>query len=132
MQPEVVIRGNVEPSLVHDGQVAKSLSLGFLADLQEDWIAHGKKVFPVLREKHPQAYFGGLVALSKMIRWETAEEMLSGGGSMTPDEIIERLEQRVGPEGRKLFERFLRDVNMLQAKRLARREKEREGNGNGT
>jgi hypothetical protein len=33
---------------------------------------------------------------------------------------------------RRLFERFLRDVNMLQAKQLARREKEREGNGNGT
>ncbi len=128
---EVVIRGSVEPLLVNGGQVAKTLSLAFLADLQEDWIAHGKKVFPVLREKFPQAYFGGFVDLSKMIRWETAEEMLSGG-SMTPDEIIEKLEQRVGPEGRRLFERFLRDVNMLQAKQLARREKEREGNGNGT
>ena len=128
---EVVIRGSVEPLLVNGGQVAKTLSLAFLADLQEDWIAHGKKVFPVLREKFPQAYFGGFVALSKMIRWETAEETLSGG-SMTPDEIIEKLEQRVGPEGRRLFERFLRDVNMLQAKQLARREKEREGNGNGT
>jgi hypothetical protein len=114
------------------GHVAKTLSVAFLADLQEDWNVHGKKVFPVLREKFPQAYFGGLVALAKMIRWETAEEMPSGGGSMTPDEIIEKLEQRVGPEGRKLFERFLRDVNMLQAKQLARREKEREGNGNGT
>jgi hypothetical protein len=62
------------------GPPLKSLSLAFLADLQEDWIANGKKVFPVLREKFPQAYFGGLVALGKMIRWETAEEMLSDGG----------------------------------------------------
>jgi hypothetical protein len=62
--------------------------------------------------------------------WETDEAQ--GGGAMTPDEIIAKLEQRVGPEGRRLFERFLRDVNMLQAKQLARREKEREGNGNGT
>ena len=128
---EVMINGKMEPSLVEGGQLVKTLSIGFLADLEEDWRAHGKKVFPVLREKFPQAYFGGFVALSKMIRWETAEEMLSGG-SMTPDEIIEKLEQRVGPEGRRLFERFLRDVNMLQAKQLARREKEREGNGNGT
>ena len=89
-------------------------SLAFLADLQEDWIAHGKKVFPVLREKHPQAYFGGLVALAKMIRWETAEELLSDGG-MTPEEIMEKLEERVGPQGRKLFEDFLRKVNKLQA-----------------
>ena len=89
--------------------------------MHEDWSVHGKKIFGVLREKFPQAYFGGLVALSKMIRWETAEEMLSGGGSMTPDEIIEKLEARVGPEGRKLFERFLRDVNRLQAKQLVKR-----------
>jgi hypothetical protein len=30
----------------------KSLSTAFLADLEEDWRAHGKKVFPVLREKY--------------------------------------------------------------------------------
>ena len=32
-------------------------SLAFLADLQEDWIAHGKKVFPVLREKASTSLF---------------------------------------------------------------------------
>jgi hypothetical protein len=52
--------------------------------------------------------------LAKSIRWETAEEDSSGGG-MTPEEIMDKLEQRVGPEGRKLFERFLRQVNKLQA-----------------
>ena len=49
-----------------------------------------------------------------MIRWETAEELLSDGG-MTPEEIMEKLEERVGPQGRKLFEDFLRKVNKLQA-----------------
>ena len=82
----------------------------------------------ILAEKYPQAYFGGAVALAKSIRWETAERGFVHG-AMTPDEIIAKLEERVGPEGRRLFERFLRDVNMLQAKQLARREKEREGNG---
>ena len=62
---EVMINGKMEPSLVEGGQLVKTLSIGFLADLEEDWRAHGKKVFPVLREKHPQAYFGGLVALSE-------------------------------------------------------------------
>jgi hypothetical protein len=36
------------------------------------------------------------------------------GRSLTPEEIMDRLEKRVGPEGKKLFERFLRDVNKLQ------------------
>ena len=79
----------------------------------------------MLREKYPQAYFGGLVALAKIIRWETAEEDLSGGG-MTPEEIMDILEQRVGPKGRELFEDFLRKVNTLQAKQLAERESEGE------
>jgi hypothetical protein len=111
---EIAVRAHMEPALLKGGETVKSLSAAFLADLEEDWRAHGKKVFPVLREKHPQAYFGGLVALAKMIRWETAEEMLSNGG-MTPEEIMEKLEERVGPEGRKIFEDFLRKVNKLQA-----------------
>jgi hypothetical protein len=45
---------------------------------------------------------------------ETADEE-AGKGAMTPDEIIEKLEQRVGPKGRELFEQFLRKVNKLHA-----------------
>jgi len=114
---EVMINGKMEPLLIEGGQLVKTLSIGFLADLEEDWRAHGKKVFPVLREKYPQAYFGGLVALSKIIKWDAAEtEMFDK--TLSPEEIMDKLEQRVGPEGRKLFERFLRDVNKLQAKRI--------------
>ena len=69
----------------------------------------------MLAEKYPQAYFGGAVALAKTIRWDTGtEEMFDG--AMTPEEIMDKPEARVGPEGRKLFERFLRDVNELQAR----------------
>jgi hypothetical protein len=57
-----------ERSVAVSDDQRQDLSIGFLADLEEDWRAHGKKVFPVLREKHPQAYFGGLVALSKVIK----------------------------------------------------------------
>ena len=35
--------------------------------------------------------------------------------ALSPEEIMDELEKRVGPEGRKLFERFLRQVNKLQA-----------------
>jgi hypothetical protein len=112
----VAVSGHVEPLLLHGGQVVKSLSVGFLMDFEQHWRTHGKKVLDILAEKYPQAYFGGAVALAKSIRWETAEEDLSGGG-MTPEEIMDKLEQRVGPEGRKLFEQFLRKLNELGAKR---------------
>ena len=35
-----------------------------------------------------------------------------------------KLEQRVGPEGKRLFEKFMRDVNKLQMKQLAAQEHE--------
>jgi hypothetical protein len=35
---------------------------------------------------------------------------------MTPEQVMDKLEERVGPEGRKLFEQFIRKVNILQAK----------------
>ena len=87
-----------------------------MADLEEDWRAHGKKIFEVLREKYPQAYFGGLVALSKVIKWDAGEGAMVDQ-TLTPEEIMDKLEERVGPEGRKQFERFLRDVNELGAQR---------------
>jgi hypothetical protein len=70
----------------------------------------------VLREKYPQVYFGGLVALSKVIKWDASESAMFDQ-TLTPEEIMVKLEQRVGPEGRKLFERFLRDVSKLGAQR---------------
>jgi hypothetical protein len=65
--------------------------------------------------KHPQAFFAGMVAMSKVIRWETGADAASFSCTMTPEEIMDKLEERVGPEGRKLFEQFLRKVNKLQA-----------------
>jgi hypothetical protein len=108
---EVAINGRVEPFLINGGNTVKTLSAGFLADLQEDWLQFGKKIFPILREKHPQAYFNGLVALSRVIRWEDHADSAAERG-LSPEEIMDRLEQRVGPKGRKLFEQFLRKVRL--------------------
>jgi hypothetical protein len=110
---EIAIRGHVEPVLLNGGQTIKSLSAVFLADLERHWRVHGPKVLDVLAEKYPQAYFSGMVALSKVIKWEVGEAG-AFDRSLTPDEIMDRLEKRVGPEGRKLFEQFLRKVNELQ------------------
>jgi hypothetical protein len=101
--------------VLNGGNTVRSLSASFLADLEEDWRLHGKKIFPILREKFPQAYFNGLVALSRIIRWESENEA-AFDRTLTPEQVMEKLEERVGPEGRKLFEKFIRQVNVLQAK----------------
>ena len=120
---EVAVYRTTEPILINGGQTVKSLSAAFLADLEQHWRTHKTKILDVLADKYPQAYFAGLVTLSKVIRWEVG---MAGefDRSLTPDEIMVKLEQRVGPEGRKLFEKFLRDVNKLQMKQLAAQEHE--------
>jgi hypothetical protein len=56
------------------------------------------------------------VALSKVVKWDQNDGAMFDQ-TLTPDEIMDKLQERVGPEGRKLFERFLRDVNELGAQR---------------
>jgi hypothetical protein len=51
--------------LINGGQTVKSLSVVFLADLERHWRVHGRKALDVVAEKYPQAYFSGMVALSK-------------------------------------------------------------------
>jgi hypothetical protein len=67
---------------------------------------------PDLQRRH--LVFSGLVALSKVIKWD-ANDTAMFDQTLTPEEIMDKLEQRVGPKGRKLFEQFLRKVNKLQA-----------------
>ena len=112
---EVAVRAHVEPILLKGGGTVKSLSAAFLADLEEDWRQHGKEIFSVLREKYPQAYFQGIVSLARIIKWDV-DPTGAFGRTLSPEEIMDKLEERVGPEGRKLFEQFIRKVNILQAK----------------
>ena len=58
-------------------------------------------------------------------RWETEEEADAASGIMTPEQIMEKLEARVGLKGRKLFEQFLRKVNKLQAQQYLEAQAER-------
>ena len=63
-------RLHLEPMLLKGGETVKSLSIAFLADLEEDWRHHGKEIFPILRAKYPQAYFPGIASLVRIIRWD--------------------------------------------------------------
>jgi hypothetical protein len=112
---EVAISGR-KPVLVNGGATIKSMSAAFMADVERAWRKHGPKVLDVLAEKYPQAFFAGMVAMTKVIRWETGADAASFSRTMTPEQVMDKLEERVGPEGRKLFEQFIRKVNILQAK----------------
>jgi hypothetical protein len=122
---EIAVRAHLEPVLLKGGETVKSLSTAFLADLEEDWRHHGKEIFPILREKYPQAYFQGIVSLTRIIKWDI-DPKGSFDRTLSPEEIMDKLEERVGPEGRKLFEQFLRKVNNLQAQQQLEAQASRE------
>jgi hypothetical protein len=108
---EVLVGG--QPMMVNGGQTIKALSSEFLYDLQQHWRIHRTKVLDVMAEKYPAQYFAGMVTLSKVMRWEVGEPG-AFERPRSPEEVMDRLEQRIGPEGRKLFERFLREVQQLE------------------
>src|SRR6516164_2679120 len=108
---EVIVRG--EPVLVNGGGTIKALSAEFLFDLQQHWRKSREQVLDDVAKKYPAQFFAGMVTLAKVIRWEIGEPG-AFDQPRSPEEVIERLEQRIGPEGRQLFERFLREVQQLE------------------
>jgi hypothetical protein len=57
----------------------------------------------------------GIVSPARIIKWDV-DPTGAFDRRPSPEEIMDKLEKRVGPEGRKLFERFLRQVNELQVR----------------
>jgi hypothetical protein len=52
------------------------------------------------------------VSLARIIRWDV-DPTDAFDRTLSPEEIIDKLEQRVGPKGRKLFEQLLRSTTAL-------------------
>jgi hypothetical protein len=66
-----------------------------------------------MRKKHPEIYFQCMVKLA-LVQSAELGRPTPFERQYTPEEVIARLEQRVGPEGRQLFEDFLRKVKRLE------------------
>jgi hypothetical protein len=111
----VVLRG--EPVLINGGGTIKALSAEFLYDLQKFWKVNKEQVLKDVATKYPAQFFAGMVTLSKVVRWEVGEAGAFDRPS-TPEEVMDRLEQRIGPQARKMFERFLRKVQKLEEQQV--------------
>jgi hypothetical protein len=96
-----------------DPAAALRLAEAFLRDLQADWEQHGKDVLEVMRKKHPEIYFQCMVKLALVQSAELGQPR-PFERQYTPEEVIAKLEARVGHEGRQLFEDFLRKVKRLE------------------
>ena len=64
--------------------------------------------------QHPELIFISQVKLAKVMRVEVgAPGAFAKLGSK--EAILEKLEEKAGPQARKLFEKFVNDVKMLEA-----------------
>ena len=96
-----------------DRAAALRLAEVFLRDLQADWEQHGKEILEVMRKKYPEIYFQCMAKLA-LVQAAELDQPKPFERQYTPEEIIAKLEERVGPDGRRLFENFLRKVKRLE------------------
>ena len=94
----VLIRSARDMPIVmrHEGSI-KTLSLAFLADLENDWREHGPAAIAEMREKNPSQYVMCVASLARVMRVEIGPAGESDR-PRDPREVMDRLEERFGPE----------------------------------
>ena len=90
------------------------LTEDFLGDLHTAWQEHGREAIDRVVAEQPEKF---LAIVAKMIDVRRVEVGQPGEFSVVANkqEIMQKLEERAGPEARKLFEKFTRDLRKLQA-----------------
>ena len=82
----------------------------FLGDFQRHYDEKGYKIFDWVLETNPLAYFTALVGLSKIVGVQADVTYRDGSKPRSIDEILQKVEEQTGKEGRAAFEKFLAKV----------------------
>ena len=90
------------------------LTEDFLGDLHAAWQEHGREAIDRVVAEQPEKF---LAIVAKTIDVRRVEVGQPGEFSALPNKeaILERLEQKAGPQARKLFEKFMQEMQKLQA-----------------
>ena len=99
---------NRAPHALKGASNIRTLSARYIADLQSHWEKHGQAALDEYREKFVDRYVENAM-LTRVIKVE-ADVKHSLAKPKTVDEALAELESRVGKEGRRKFEKFLREV----------------------
>ena len=108
--------GHIRPLTYYAGKGldVRTVSGEFLLSLQKLWREQGDEILRRVAAQYPELIFISQVKLAKVMRLEigTPGEFAKLRNKQA---IIEKLEEKAGPEARKLFEKFVEDVEKLQA-----------------
>jgi hypothetical protein len=102
--------GIKNPVVVRQDSNVQVIGGKFLGDFQRHYNEKGYKIFDWVLETNPLAYFTALVGLSKIVRVPADVSHRDGSKPRSVDEILQRVEEQNGKEGRAAFEKFLAKV----------------------
>ena len=114
---EVLKNGQIRPLSYYNGKGLSDVrwvSGRFLLSLQEVWEELGDDILRRVAASHPELLMMAMVKISAVQRIEVGEPD-DFSGLKSKQAIVDKLEERAGPEARKLFEKFIKEVERLQA-----------------
>ena len=114
---EVQPNGKLRPLTYYGGKGladVRVISGRFLLSFQDLWERRGDEILDRVADEHPELILLSQIKLASVTRIEVSDP---GDFSKlkSKQEIVEKLEERAGPQARKLFERFIKEVERLQA-----------------
>ena len=90
------------------------LTEDFLGDLHAAWQEHGREAIGRVVAERPEVFLA-IVARTIDVRRVELGQPGEFSRIANKEEILEMLEEKAGPQVRKLFEKFMRDVEKLEA-----------------
>lgn len=85
----------------------------FLADLHDVWEEFGEQVLHWVAKNDPGRLLDAMITLAKVNKIEV-KNVNGFEGAKTKAEVLEQVERRAGPAGRRLFEAFVRKFEELE------------------
>ena len=92
----------------------RMISGRFLLSFQDHWERRGDEILDRVADEHPELILLSQIKLASVTRIEVSSPD-DFSKLKSKQEIVEKLEERAGPQARKLFEKFIEEVERLQA-----------------
>ena len=111
---EVMKNGQLRPlQYVNEKGDVRRLSGQFLLSVQRLWELRGDEILHRVADEHPALVFMAMAKRASVRRVEIGQPG-DFSGLKSKAEIVDKLEERAGPEARKLFESFIKKVEALK------------------
>jgi hypothetical protein len=111
---EVTKNGQLRPMTYTNGKNVdvRWISGRFLASFSNLWERRGDEILDRCADKFPELVMMCMTKIAQVQRIEVSNPGDFGG--LDKKEIVDKLEQRAGPKARKLFEKFISDMQKLK------------------